>query len=715
LDDAKKPCVGVRVIDFKHCVIHIWSIEKLQRRVQAMRQMHQYIDRPDYIQHFRLENPFSETCPAQYSLIGDADVPLTAVFETRVQDFTVEVVSPYTQSVVGIIRLSLEPSSAQAPSSTLKFNVVMRDMAGFAEREGTDVHAQLFVPGVSEEGGATTTQMIKNFDENPVRFESVHSMSLPLSSPRNATLKVCIYAHVTPMHLDKLLSWDDMRDSVEAPPQKRKTARLAESEFYSEERHDVFARVQILELSETGEYLPVEVLQNSGLDAGTYQLHQGLQRRIVVHLTHNSSESLPWEDLTNLRVGSVRLLDPWGKIPDQDFSTPDVPLRLIQEPMVKDNADGTCNVTIMGQWDSSLHGSLLLDRTTADKYRVQISLRWDLISSRVQDPITFQLEQNLQILGRAYVRPQSFFKQFWNATRVVHSTTGMFSVVIRPVSAKRAADLWRMDTQNDYVKGEELLESWSPRKVSLIRDFIATRKRRQRAAEIDAARGALSAESLAATPSKGSGRSTPLRNQELSERQSRLLHKYLNLWSNLKDPTEVILVKSNTEQPANPTASNQRKEPVADDQSVSSELPASKPRYLATVQAIAKNPSILKSGYLLMPDDTSSRWVKCFVELRRPYLHVFSVDGDEVNVINLRHARIDHQPDFARLLDGSGAGGENGLQTKGRPNIFAIYGPENTFLFAARSEAQKVEWILKIDQSYFSSNGGSGHVSGDER
>jgi kinesin family protein 1 len=107
LEEAKKPCIAVRVIDSKQRVIHLWSIEKLQRRLQAMRQLHQYIDRPDYIQHFRLENPFSEPCSPQYSLVGDADIPLTAVFETRVQDFSVEVISPYTQNVVGIVRLSL--------------------------------------------------------------------------------------------------------------------------------------------------------------------------------------------------------------------------------------------------------------------------------------------------------------------------------------------------------------------------------------------------------------------------------------------------------------------------------------------------------------------------------------------------------------------------------------------------------------------------------
>ena len=107
------------------------------------------------------------------------------MFERRVQDFSLEVLSPYTADAIGIIKLSLEPSSARAPSSTLKFNVVMHELVGFPEREGTDVHAQLCIPGISEEGGVTTTQLIKDFDEGSIRFESVHNMSIPVFSPRN--------------------------------------------------------------------------------------------------------------------------------------------------------------------------------------------------------------------------------------------------------------------------------------------------------------------------------------------------------------------------------------------------------------------------------------------------------------------------------------------------------------------------------------------------
>src|SRR5436853_3323638 len=113
-----------------------------------------------------------------------------------------------------------------------------------------------------------------------------------------------------------------MRDNVPNQGRGRKTARLAESQFFTEEKHDVFARVQILELAETGEYLPVEVVQTSDLDNGSFQLHQGLQRRIVLNLTHSSGDSLPWKDVSELRVGRIRLVDHLGKTPDMSSPAP---------------------------------------------------------------------------------------------------------------------------------------------------------------------------------------------------------------------------------------------------------------------------------------------------------------------------------------------------------------------------------------------------------
>jgi len=686
LEESIKPCLAVRVIDFHNSVIHLWSVEKLRKRVKSMRQMLQYLDRPEYMQHFNVGNPFEEDCMPEYTRIGDADIPLAAVFECRVQDFTLDVYSPYTCSIVGVVHLSLEPSSAEAPSSTLKFNVVMHELVGFPEREGTNVHAQLFIPGVSEEGGATTTSLISGFGESAVRFESVHSMSLPLTAPREASLRVSVFAQVSTMHLDKLLSWDDMRDTSKAagvrPRGKRDRARISEHEYYTDDRHDVFARIQILEINEDGDYQPVEVVQNDTLDQGAYQLRQGLQRRVVVSLTHNAGDSLPWKDLDRFRAGFVRLVDSDGKVADADSNQPDVPLTLISPPLIRNNPDGTTKVKMTGQWDSSAHNSLLLDRPTLDKYRAQLTLKWDVHSPKVTHPMPFGFDVSVQTRPRTWFRQSSFLGQLFHNQRVVRSTACNYSVILKPGGAKRAGDLWRMDTTGEYITGEELLSSWAPRGVSLVRDYMQLRKRLQRIAEIESARGVLSLGAL----------SPPVRaerpaDEVATEQQQALIQKMLDLWQTSACPGEVMLLRSNTESPEQGAAFANGNGATPNE-----EEPAP---LAAIVESNPKSPTILKAGWLLCPDSAGTHWIRTYVELRRPYLHLYSKEGDEINAINLTNSRIDAEPEVAMLLQ--------------RPNVrmevWAIYSSK-AWLFACRNDKERGEWIWAVDRSYVSSGSG---------
>ncbi|KAI0875656.1 kinesin heavy chain [Hypoxylon argillaceum] len=817
LEQAHKPCVGVRVVDYKNMVVRLWSLDKLQDRVRQMRQMHQYLDQPEVSQHFKLDNPFVEPCMPEYSLVGEVDVPLQAVFDSRVQDFTLDVLSPYTSHAIGIIKVSLEPSSARAPSSTLKYNVVMHDMVGFAEREGTDVHAQLFIPGVSE-NGVTTTQMIKDFDEEPIRFDSVHSMSVPLFGPQDIDLRIAIFAKVTPMHLDKLLSWDEMRDTTPGSENKPQGARISESQFYTAEKHDLLARVQILEMNEEGEYTPVEVTQTSELDVGTFQLHQGLQRRIAINLSHSSGDALPWEDVSSMRVGQVQLVDQSGKVADMASPTPDIALRLGGKPIFRQNANGTRSATISGHWDSSSHSSLLLDRVTADKYKVQMTLSWDVISDNLAEPMKFSTNFFCQILGRTYIRQASMLSALWQQVRIVHSSTTIFSLGLKPAPIKHAGDLWRMSSQHDYVKGEENLVSWTPRGVSLIGDYIAARKKKRRIGEIGAAQLWLkkiglpepknkpteaddhSEEELSPVkahdedddsinallndtpetsrpstpdqpnqdeaPDSAEGEQKPERTEvvengggiestestestkpedtteekpqpEYDEQQTTTLTKCIDLWKRYPDPSFNILSPANTLPPTNGIAPES----------------ATPPRLIATVIRIPKNPSILKGGYLLVPSSDSTKWVKRFVELRRPYMHIHNAtNGDEIAIVSLRNSRVDSQPEILALFGGhedavdemsvhsnsngnfqpshrrtasgrtissiwagsqtSAGPGLGGLSERLQAGVFAIYGTDNTWLFAARNERDKLDWILRIDQGYYSgSTSGSVNAS----
>jgi kinesin family protein 1 len=111
--------------------------------------------------------------------------------------------------------------------------------------------------------------------------------------------------------------------------------------------------------------------------------------------------------------------------------------------------------------------------------------------------------------------------------------------------------------------------------------------------------------------------------------------------------------------------------------------------------------------------------VRRFVELRRPYLYVHSVpDGEEVGIVSLRNSRVDSRPEIARLLQRSAngtppsGGGQRGRAgERDEETVFAVYGTDNTWLFKARSEREKVEWIWRVDQSYFGSATGSGSES----
>lgn len=711
LSNARKPCLAVRVIDAQHSCIHLWSLDKLRIRVAKMRQMLQYKAQPEYLQHFRVDNPFTDSDQPLFSLVGDGSIPLTAVFETRVQDFVVEITSPSTRQIVGKVKVSLEPSLAESPPSTIKFNIIIRDLSGFSEHEGTKVHAQMSVLGTSDESVATT-QPVTGFGEGPIRFESVHHLSVPRSGERSAILTIAVFAQVTATHLEKLTSWDELRESDEHGQDPNSIHRLPESEYHLEERHDVFAKVQILELAENGQYMPVEVVHSNAEDHGAYQLHQGLQRRIAVTLTHSLTEGLPWDDLRSLRVGEVRLIDRSGRIADTGTTTPDIQLKQIQEPMIRDNADGTSNITIVGQWDSSLHKSLLLDRATSEQCRIQVTLRWDIISSRLEKPMTFSMEQQLQIVSRSYTRPKSILKSFWGYSRITHSTDGLFSLVIRPLTAKSAADLWRLDTSKDYINGEELLESWRPRSISLVKDYIHARRKKRQSREIESTKATLRLRRVNVAGRNVSRTPSP---SQPNPREEQLLRKYLAIW--MKPSIEMSNpIFADDRQTATQLQSSQPSNQGTSDFSTAM-VPPRKPRYVGTVANVPKNPISFKSGYLLMPSEhhdpvhQTMQWKRRFVDLRPPFLHIYSApDGEGINAINLTHAHIDHDPDFKRLLDdpGSDEDGHRGQMQRssgsylshGLAHLFAVYGEQNTFLFAASTESQKMDWIFKIDQSY---------------
>lgn len=168
-----------------------------------------------------------------------------------------------------------------------------------------------------------------------------------------------------PAYLNRLARWDETREKEEqretkaveqkvgmtkSPSSPEFTAmRKSETEFVQEQLHDVSATVQICELGSSGDYVPSTVLSQGPLDPGAFhvsadaivqtcacadfvhatllQLRQGLQRRLVISLSHTSGRSLPWTRIERVSVGQVRLLGANGQVLESQ-PTPDVDLKL---------------------------------------------------------------------------------------------------------------------------------------------------------------------------------------------------------------------------------------------------------------------------------------------------------------------------------------------------------------------------------------------------
>jgi kinesin family protein 1 len=267
-----------------------------------------------------------------------------------------------------------------------------------------------------------------------------------------------------------------------------------------EERHDVLAWVQICELDADGEYIPVKVIHTEFNNSKDHQfkqhqdvfcLRQGLQRRIALTLTHDSGRQFEWLDIQQAKVGNVRLVDSKGRQTDSP-PHPAVDIHLFsQQNEVTFARNGTSRMQAQGPWDSSLHDSLFLNRITASNQRIRLTLSWQVTCDKCVAPLQFDMDISVQIHGRdatisSSISSSSMFRQFLlgggdsgndGVSKTVYKSSGMFTVQMKPPMTRQVRELWRLNTANKYVRGEEFIGSWKPRGVSLITDYRAARRR----------------------------------------------------------------------------------------------------------------------------------------------------------------------------------------------------------------------------------------------
>lgn len=521
LASCAKPCVAVKVLDRRHQVLSIWSLAKLEQRLQLMRNQYKWLDKPEYRQHFASQDPFYETPspPGGYSLVGTALASLAPLSRGLPSTQTLQVYSPYVADPIGSCRLQLTPlitsnghvDDAANHAHSLSVRVEVDEVVGFDKTEFANLHLQVStstVFGTNPERDVVVPSEPVDLDQQDlVDLRLAQNFEVELTPDVQQYLheshaQVFIFGRARLPHFDRIERWDEAREAASASKAKDAVAvrgdpanddvtRRPENDFVNEQQHDILAHIEIRELGERGEYEPVQVVSTNALDAGSFFLRQGIQRRFVLELSSNSGRAFPWKRISRVLLGNVRMLDGQGRV-HAATSAADAELRGMGNPRPLFSSDGTSTLSFAAAWDSSVHDSPHLNRATPQGSRALVRLSFDLEVSGCASPIAFSTDFAVTIAGRD-ARPPSKLLSLFNSTRLASRIAAVFAINLRPYKTRKAGDVWRLDTSDIFVRGEELLAGWRPRGLTLIRDHDSVAPVKRLAADVEGTKAILAA------------------------------------------------------------------------------------------------------------------------------------------------------------------------------------------------------------------------------
>ncbi|KAF9174366.1 kinesin-like protein Klp8 [Mortierella sp. AD011] len=595
----------------------------------------------------------------------------------------------------------------------LLFEVSILSIEGISEEQYTQVHAQF---RLSNFGGVVpkspsdkvyATDFANRFEDKSIFFGFTQSLSVIITQPvlnvlMNKSLNIEVFGLAKDATLKAWDKWDQDQEAasrllLQSPPQKNGflTASVdntngraslesinsigehrSEDGQSNEQKHDVLAFIKLCELAPDGEYMPVRVISDDVMDPGAFQLRQGLQRRIVLTLSHASGKSLPWNKVTNIQLGRVRLVGGKGNVTESTPPHDDVTLNIIPGQKVEYLRNGASELTVQASWDSSLHDSLFLNRVTTANTRVVMTITWLVEVDNCPEPIRFQMDIPCQIQDRE-ARAPSMFTTFLTSTRTLTRLSGLFLLTLKPIVVKNLTDLWKTSTKTEYVRGEENLKGWTPRGLSLVSGFRVRTNLVNNQEEVERTRQCLKLRGVfvkdGANGSTVNSKETGLDNEthdELDEHSRQLLQKMVKLWTRKRITVEELL-------------SNQPAEEIE-----AAKLSRPPTRYQSEAKLVTKSENMSKKGYLYYPEDNDDVWVKRFFVVRRPYMYIYasSSEMEELAVLNLTNVKVGYKQHDEEMLD--------------RQFVFSIFTANNAYLMQASSRDEMCSWLKQLDQFF---------------
>ncbi|RVE45455.1 hypothetical protein evm_009890 [Chilo suppressalis] len=237
-------------------------------------------------------------------------------------------------------------------------------------------------------------------------------------------------------------------------------------------KHDLLVWFEICELAPSGEYVPAVVEHSDELPCrGLYVLHQGIQRRIRITILHEPSQDLQWTDVRELVVGRIRNTPEANE--DTTDGDEDGALSLGLFPGERPTLDDRAVFRFEAAWDSSLHGSPLLNRVSANGEVVYITLSAYLEVENCGRPAIITKDLSVVVIGREARSGRSLKRALFGSRAArADRIAGLYELslhrALEPGVQRRQRRV--LDTSGTYVRGEENLHGWRPRGDSLIFD-----------------------------------------------------------------------------------------------------------------------------------------------------------------------------------------------------------------------------------------------------
>ncbi|KAJ1952752.1 hypothetical protein EC988_003380, partial [Linderina pennispora] len=500
--------------------------------------------------------------------------------------------------------------------------------------------------------------------------------------------------------------------------------RLHEEELFVDSQHELMLWVRILELDQGGEWDSAPCVRSAPSPA--FILRQGLQRRVEITIAHNASQHLMIAGVEKATIGCPILVDSKGMIlsgSERSLGNASrmapVPVGLVKLADHEARLDNRCFVKIVLPWDTSVYMSRLLDMPTNHDERVRLTLSLKLSLERGAAPLELSTDIYVQMHGR-----QSTVGRSW-LSNIAENASGffrvglsfsrspneylpsepspvfrVFSVVLAPADSSRGTDnLWRLNTEKKYVRGEEALLPWQPRSVKVVEEF--RRQEHLEAWRLTVARTREQLEAMGpaliippansiSIPKPKPTECSELTQVDLSLRHARIQQRVRTAVTKIMEFKCV------------PDSTLELHQEPLEDSIIGNKLPnlnsmqdigRAIQRRPASVRQVTMQGHFCHSGWAEMLDTNTGpdTWVRRWCVVERPYIFVFTDKSCLCleNVINISSARVDVSSHISQML--------------GRDNILALYTNTNAYLLSLAAE-EVGTWISAIDEWEYTVN-----------